>query len=791
MGAAFHRRVLAQIWAKSPPQREVAGEGLVAHTAAVLSRLERLFDILPGLAERVGDERLWHRAALACILHDFGKLARGFQAQLRAQAKPWGHRHEVLSLAFIEWIVSEDPEGDQAWVAAAIASHHRDFKRIAQLYPAADERGGDPFDPVVELVREVPEPAVVALSEFIGVEVLHWLGGSRLPLFRVSPAIPKEPAADFRRNAVTRIYRALANYRRLFAELEQAGSTSPANLAALALRGIVLLADHTASAHVTQPLMPPHDPAEILKRLELSSDNLYNHQKHAARVDGNGLLTAPTGSGKTEAALLWSANQRSERPQTGRLFYVLPYQASINAMYDRLAKVFPNLVSLQHAHATQALYRRLLDNDRYDPESASKAARFQHSLAHLHFHPVRVLTPYQLLRSGFRLRGYESVIADAINGLFIFDEIHAYEPVRLGMILAMTGHLTRHLGARALFMSATFPKPLRKLLAETLVDSCPISADAEVYRCFARHLVQFLPGEIEDRSILEKVADLAAGRKAILVVCNTVSRSKHVRDKLATLLAPRGIQPELLHSRFHSRDRYAKERRLSKEMGTKARAAPCEAVVLVATQVVEVSLDIDFDVLFTEPAPLEALIQRFGRVNRGRKNPFCPVYVLTAPASGQGVYQDDLVGGALRVLDARDGAIADEAELGSFLDQIYTGEIQRRWTADVRRGHEEFTAACLNRLRAFQSEPELVDSFDRLFDAAEVLPQSLVDEYDGLMEEDPLRASELLVPISLRQLGRLQRCATISRHPAHRVLIAKVPYTSDGLEIERVGLMAP
>src|SRR5581483_10824435 len=138
------------------------------------------------------------------------------------------------------------------------------------------------------------------------------------------------------------------------------------------------------------------------------------------------------------------ARQRTTAsPNAGRLFYVLPYQASLNAMYSRLQAVFPNLITLQHSRAAQALYRQLLETEHYDRASAAKTARFQTSLARLHFHPVRVLTPYQLLRSAFRLRGYESILADAAKGLFIFDEIHAYEPVRLGMIFAMIEYLGR------------------------------------------------------------------------------------------------------------------------------------------------------------------------------------------------------------------------------------------------------------------------------------------------------------------------------------------------------------
>ncbi len=773
-------QVLANLWAKSPTPSESTGETLLEHTAAVLSRLERLFDILPGLAARVGDDRLWHRAALSCVLHDFGKAATGFQRVLKERGARWNHRHEVLSLAFIEYALSDDSNDDLPWVAAGVVSHHKDFARIRSLYPPAENPGNDPFDPVVALVSELPDAIVAALAEFIEVEIPRWLSKTGLPIFGISPAIPSDPATDFQRHAATRIYSALDHYHSLFDSLERESSTSVSNLSALALRGIILLADHTASAHVTPPRLPGHDAVEILDRLNLSPEKLHGHQEIAAKAQGNSVLVAPTGSGKTEAALLWSANQRGGSP-AGRLFYVLPYQASINAMYDRLTKVFPQLVTLQHSRAAQALYRRLLETDRYDPSAAAKTARFQRSLAHLHFHPVRVLTPYQLLRSAFRLRGYESIIADAANGLFVFDEIHAYEPTRLGMILGMSQYLARRLGGRFMVMSATFPSVLRNLLNETLAAPHQIFASAALYQSFARHRLEFVAGQIDDASILDRVSGLAASGQSVLVVCNTVSRSKRVHRLLAPLLARHGIRPELLHSRFNSRDRHQKEHILATRMGTKERQRASAPVVLVATQVVEVSLDIDFDTIFTEPAPLEALIQRLGRVNRARKRPPCPVYVLTSPASGQGVYPDSFVTAALDVLLPCNGTVLDESKLGELLDRVYSGEIERNWIAEVQQGRDEFIASCLSDLRAFQSKPELAEQFDSLFDGTEVLPQSLVNEYDQLMEQEPLRASELFVPISFHQLVRFRREGKIDKHSDEQVLIARVSYTDEGL----------
>jgi CRISPR-associated endonuclease/helicase Cas3 len=769
---------LADFWAKSPRGQEARGETLIAHTKTVIARIERLFDILPDLADRVADERLWHRAALAAILHDLGKVANGFQAQLRPNSKPWGHRHEVLSLAFLGWLCPEDPDCDLSWIAAAVVSHHRDKSIIDKKYPppiAAD----DPYDPVAYLVAQVPERAIQGLAAFISDNFSEWLA-HRLPLFPVSPAIPSDPVSDFRSHAKDRIYHALSNYNLLFRRLEREPSTSPSNLAAIALRGIVLLADHTASAHETPPIWPIAVPGQILRRAGIDSlSDAFPHQRAAASALGSAILIAPTGSGKTESALLWANAQRSVR-LTGRLFYVLPYQASINAMHERLSNVFPHLVTLQHSRSLQAIYRRVMDNDQYDSQTAVAVAFRQRSLARLHYHPVRVLTPYQLLRSVFRLKGYEMILADAMNGLMIFDEIHAYEPKRLGMILAMLEYFSKQLGIRSLVISATLPSILRKRLSAVIGICETVSATPELFRQFARHEIHLLAGEIDNPEVVTKVLDFVQQGKSVLVVSNTVRRAKRLYDTFSDT----GIVPELLHSRFNSDDRFRKESNLNARMGTRNRQSAGTAILMIATQVVEVSLDIDFDVLFTEPAPLESLIQRFGRVNRARRHRSSPVFVSTEPDFFPYIYDRAYISAAIRELSDCDGKIIDEATIGRRLDQVYQDEVALSWEMQVQEGFSELHAACIKSLRAFESDFALVDRFESFFDGAEVLPTSLSAKYDDLLDREPLAASSLLVPVPSHLLARLRRQNKLQRRQ-DETWIADLPYSPEfGLDLD-------
>src|SRR5579884_3572771 len=96
-----------QIWAKSSPSDEQPGQSLVAHTCEVLDRLVSLRARQPRLASTCDQPRLWHRAALACALHDLGKCAPGFQNMVQ-KGKRFEERHEVLSLALLPFLLRDD-----------------------------------------------------------------------------------------------------------------------------------------------------------------------------------------------------------------------------------------------------------------------------------------------------------------------------------------------------------------------------------------------------------------------------------------------------------------------------------------------------------------------------------------------------------------------------------------------------------------------------------------------------------------------------------------------------------
>ena len=403
----------------------------------------------------------------------------------------------------------------------------------------------------------------------------------------------------------------------------------------------------------------------------LEVEKLYEHQKKCMCAKGFTLLVAPTGSGKTESSLLWALSQCNGFGRPSKLFYMLPYQASMNAMYDRFEQnSFKNKVSLEHGRSVLALYKRKLDEFE-DTYSAAQSARWLKQLAKMNYYPVRILSPYQLLKALFRLKTYELILYDYFNAIVVLDEIHAYEPSRLALIFGLINFLQKNYYTQFLITTATLPTLIERKIEECIGRFTKIQADQSLFRKFQRHRICLINGEIEDNLSIKKIIDIAGTGKSVLVCVNLVKKAQRVYQLVQSALASRNLIVEvlLLHSRFNARDRLQLEKKI-KEM-TGAHSTKRKSVILVATQVVEVSLDIDLDTIFTEPAPLEALIQRFGRVNRRMLQGIVDVYIFKRPEDGQRVYSDQLVINTLNLLEMHDQTPIQEEKYPSGLGNIH------------------------------------------------------------------------------------------------------------------------
>jgi len=779
------------IWAKSASKgQDKKPETLAQHTWSVLERLGDIIRLRPNLPEQIGYLKLWNCLFWACFLHDFGKATKGFQDMLRGGPR-YSHRHEVFSLAFIDWMGNTLSEEERIWIAAAIVSHHKDAKEIQLAY---SERSDPDNKILAKRLTEIDEVTLRRLWDWIVKCQRTWIEELNLAEMGIATAdlVPQDEAVGIiKSQGAANIRKWLNEYQRWIRKITKSEEQALI-IGSIALKGHIVSSDHLASAHAGDlPSSKLSAPDQLLNRWRLAADTPYDpyaHQEDCMNTKGSAVLMAPTGSGKTEASLLWALAQAEEDRPVPRLYYTLPFQASMNAMYDRLndsnSGAFPGQVGLEHSRSTLAYYRSLLeDHLEKDPEKAARSAKWLNNLARLNYYPVRVLSPYQILKGPYCLKGYESLLSDCFNAAFILDEVHAYEAKRLALILATVKYLRQYFGANFFVMSATLPRLLQDRLKDALGNYTFLQATPDLFSKFQRHCLWLKDGDLLNPESLHEIAQVVQGGQSVLVCCNTVKRAQDAYLYLKKRLGSR-FEVVLLHGRFNGRDRLVKEKVVRQATGSKSDQR--KSILLIATQVVEVSLDIDLDVIYTDPAPLEALLQRFGRINRRRSKKSADVYVFREPADGQKIYREDIVRASLDVLEKNNGMIIDESKVSDWLDMVYKDKIAEKWIKEYQDSYDEFWNGVIMNLRAFSSDEGLEEEFYQSFDSLEVLPQCLWNEYVESIESNPLEANQLLVSIRWNQYIQLERARVAYFDKDKKIRVVRVYYDSEfGLDLRR------
>lgn len=725
--------VLSEVWAKSGRNGK-PGESILVHTRKVITSLW-------GLAARhreYAEERIWSNIFWACFLHDFGKAAEPFQQSLRRLRPRWPHRHEVLSIPFVSRVVSPCTP-DYRWILAAVASHHIKPKRLfsSKYYSLAL----DEMDFYNDLAASIPIERITALNEWMDEEWREW----QLRFNEINISLyPPSPLSDWSFSGEA-VYKGLKEYFLTYKTINKKPADSEESRLGIIMRGALQFSDHLGSAGYEVGFLALPDSGELREKALPEGANWHTHQEKCASINGNVVLAAPTGSGKTEAGFLWTFQQTRQRKGKGILVYLLPFQASMNAMKKRLTETLGAEVALLHSRALQALYRELTETGEKTTE-AEKTAKHLNELGRLYRQPVWVASPYQLLKTAFKLPGYEILCAVLLGATIILDEVHAYEPDRLGMILELHKELVKNLGCRVMVMTATMPSWLRELWQNNL--GAPlILPDRELYKKEVRHRINILDGDLKTTKTLKIIHGNFSKGKSVLVAVNSIKAAQETYSELQKKYNKEDLV--LLHGRLNTRDRLAREKELEDRVGFKNRGRPC---IAIATQVVEVSLNLDFETIITEPAPLEALLQRFGRVNRRGKKGIVPVYILTCQSGDYDIYDRRLVKNTLEILIRNDGEIIAEDAVIDWLDWIYEQDgLKAEWLAKVEESRRNFRRYCLDTLHPFNEDKDLERDFERMFDGMDVLSSSLLEEYDRLAGQSLIEAHSLLVSINRRR----------------------------------------
>jgi len=652
------------------------GELLEHHINNCLIIFNQLKDIYPDLQEFTNYTSFYEDTFNALFFHDFGKAAEGFQKALESGER-WTYRHEILSVSFVDCLKKENLE----FTKIMVLTHHKDVNELIDYIEDEDFLG----TPYTERIKEIT-PNVKGLNE-----LLNKYSDYEKMVFNYS------------KNKISLIEDLPEDKETWENVIQKMNISSKVGIFG---KGIINSCDYLASSGIKTILKPLPSLNKVY-----TFDSLTSVQKKCLTVKGNALIISPTGSGKTEASLFWATNNL-DKSKGNRIFYILPYTASINAMYSRLLKQLSpyysedGCVSLLHGKATYFLYKMFEDDQSKFKEIKNISKKI--------YSPYKVMTPFQCLKHFFSLKGYEMGLLEMYKGRFIFDEIHAYDARTTGLIVAICEYLKEENDANILIMSATMPDFLKNIFLNSLQIENEIAMDSKELSQYLRHKCQILEGDLFDS--IDLIVKILRDGEKVLVVCNTVNRAQEVYKTLKNKVN----DSALLHGRFTLKDRETIERNLE------------NLNLLVGTQVIEVSLDVDYDVCFTEPAPIDALIQRFGRINR-RKNSegsplkgICDVFVFSEGSENDKfIYGPQLITKTLEVLNDLD--LLFEHKLYDAVNEVYTNGFGKD------KKEFEKTKALFRKLiddiEPFKNSNRKESYFYNLFNAIEIVPEIYRSEY--------------------------------------------------------------
>ncbi len=359
------------------------------------------------------------------------------------------------------------------------------------------------------------------------------------------------------------------------------------------------------------------------------------------------IIEAPTGSGKTEAALA-HAWKLVDTGLADSIIFALPTQATANAMLGRLkiaaSVLFADSPNLLLAHGFAGLNDEFADlkkhsrsGDGDEQDGWVKCSEWLvESRKRVFLGQIGVCTIDQVLISVLPVR-HRFVRGFGIGrSVLIVDEVHAYDAYMYGLLEEVLRQ-QKASGGSAVLLSATLPAIQKQKLFSAWGAELPANEDLAPYPLVSSVAQKVVPyslakeikqtivtinveslrvsGMTPEEGLIERMITAAEAGAQVAVVCNLVD----VAQALFTQLRERSTtQVDLFHARFRFLDRQGKEKGVIENFGLGGDRS--KGRILVATQVVEQSLDVDFDWLITQLCPVDLLFQRMGRLHRHEKN---------------------------------------------------------------------------------------------------------------------------------------------------------------------------
>ena len=592
------KRLLAK--SSKTPDAPRGAETLPGHTANVMEAAQTLLDETAdaqlsavGLPITVWKERFCRAVLLAAFCHDLGKANDQFQSMVRRlREQKQAIRHEALSFLIVqetplrEWLSStlEEPK-DLSLILWAAAGHHLKFPP------------GKPADGTgirLSLFLEHPDfqRTLSVGAKWFGLSDPPTVANLTLPL--IGSTSPHQRLTRAKREAGVFWASCNDDKRRFLAAVKACLIAADVAGSALPKEG------EKISGWIRKALSQRPTSSQLRKIVDerLRGMPLRPFQEALGKTTARVVLAqAGCGSGKTLGAYVWAA----QRAPGKRLFFSYPTTGTATEGF-RDYLIDPTL-NAQLVHSRAAADLELLGVDDGGDQAGPLAALEAWSTSIISCTVDAVLGLTQNQRRG--LYAWPAFV----DAAFVFDEIHAYDERLFSSLLHF---LLTCRGVPCLLMTASLPQSRLDALGQTLSsigESLETVAGPTELEALPRY--QRLNSDDQWAAVERCFKD----NGKVLWVANTVRRALRYADEASA----RGFRPLVYHSRFRYEDRVRQHGRIISVFDKEEK----EPVLAIATQVAEMSLDLSADLLVTDLAPVPALIQRLGRLNR-RSTPESP-----------------------------------------------------------------------------------------------------------------------------------------------------------------------
>jgi CRISPR-associated endonuclease/helicase Cas3 len=572
---------------------------------------------------------------VAALFHDIGKANADFYAAVISPGfKPQTLRHEhlsalVLSLPEVRQWLAENADLDIDVITAAVLSHHLKAS-ASQITIKGDQEGSDRLRSYkwcqpsedsakssVELYlqhEEVQETLerIAAIANLKAPSLLPTETWQIDSLWKKAYQIGRRSAEDFDEDCQVDFSR------RLFLCAVKAGLIVSDSAASGLVREGKKIAEWIENVVHAEPIGAADIASAILqpraKKIEAETGKPFqphSFQTQMAQQSSQALLLSACGTGKTLGAWMW-AEAQSKKYEIGKVIFLYPTRGTATEGFRDYVGWAPET----DAALMTGTARYELEEMQKNPSDATEGKDFQadQRLYSLGFWSRRYFSATVDQFLSFMEHSYSSlcllpVLADSA---VIIDEVHSFDRKMFDTLISFL----KHFDVPVLCMTATLPNSRREELIEAGLQVFPTESDRNILTDLKEkeeHLRYDLESVDNFDAAFDKAVSAYRAGERVLWVVNTVDRCLAIAQKLEVALETKVLS---YHSRFRLKDRQKVHASTIKAFAYQKDQKERKPAIAVTTQVCEMSLDLDADVLITEVAPVPSLVQRFGRANR-------------------------------------------------------------------------------------------------------------------------------------------------------------------------------